>query len=198
MLRPCLRQMRAFPRKVTMDTYAGRQLFSGRTQGIACCTVSPAWLVTRFGFRERLAGCQPRALWVPIPCEAGGMATFRAEQFSVRVSDEVLADLRARIANTRWPGPGPGAPWEQGTDLGYLRDLLAYWGGRLRLARAGTLAERVRSLPGRDRWCPGAFCARTGPRRPRNPADLDKWLAELLRRVPAARALADGPGRAWH
>src|SRR5215831_14170673 len=71
-------------------------------------------------------------------------------------------------------------------------------GGRLRLARAGTLAERVRSLPGRDRWCPGAFCARTGPRRPRNPADLDKWLAELLRRVPAARALADGPGRAWH
>ena len=55
------------------------------------------------------------------------MATFRAEQFSVGVSDEVLADLRARIANTRWPGPGPGAPWEQGTDLGYLRDLLAYW-----------------------------------------------------------------------
>src|SRR6266550_3515168 len=55
------------------------------------------------------------------------MATFRAEQFSVRVSDEVLADLRARIANTRWPGPGPGAPWEQGTDLGYLRDLLSYW-----------------------------------------------------------------------
>src|SRR5215472_12482726 len=64
---------------------------------------------------------------MPIPCEAGGMATFQAEQFSVRVSDEVLADLRARIANTRWPGPGPGVPWEQGTDLGYLRDLLAYW-----------------------------------------------------------------------
>ncbi len=55
------------------------------------------------------------------------MATFRAEQFSVRVSDEVLADLRARIVNTRWPGPGPGAPWEQGTDLGYLRGLLGYW-----------------------------------------------------------------------
>jgi Epoxide hydrolase N terminus len=55
------------------------------------------------------------------------MATFRAERFSVRVSDEVLADLRARIANTRWPGPGPGAPWEQGTHLAYLRDLLAYW-----------------------------------------------------------------------
>jgi hypothetical protein len=30
-----MRQMRAFPRKVTMDTYADRQLLSGRTQGIA-------------------------------------------------------------------------------------------------------------------------------------------------------------------
>ena len=60
-------------------------------------------------------------------CEASGVAAFRAEQFSVRVDDEVLADLRARIRNTRWPGPAPGAPWEQGTDLGYLRGLLGYW-----------------------------------------------------------------------
>ena len=55
------------------------------------------------------------------------MATFRAEPFTVRVSDEVLADLRARIRSTRWPGPAPGAPWQQGTDLGYLQGLLAYW-----------------------------------------------------------------------
>ena len=64
---------------------------------------------------------------VLISCEASGVAAFGAEQFSVRVSDEVLADLRARIRNTRWPGPAPGAPWEQGTDLGYLRGLLGYW-----------------------------------------------------------------------
>ena len=55
------------------------------------------------------------------------MTTFRAEQFDVRVSDEVLADLRARILNTRWPGAAPGAAWGQGTDLGYLQDLLGYW-----------------------------------------------------------------------
>ena len=60
-------------------------------------------------------------------CQASGVATFRAEQFSVSVSDEVLADLRARIRNTRWPGAAPGAQWEQGTDLGYLRGLLEYW-----------------------------------------------------------------------
>ena len=55
------------------------------------------------------------------------MANFQAVPFTVRVSEEVLADLRARIRNTRWPGPAPGAPWSQGTDLGYLQDLMAYW-----------------------------------------------------------------------
>jgi Epoxide hydrolase N terminus len=55
------------------------------------------------------------------------VATLRAEQFSVGVSEEVLADLRARIRNTRWPGPAPGVPWEPGTDLGYLQSLLGYW-----------------------------------------------------------------------
>ena len=37
------------------------------------------------------------------------------------------ADLRARTRNTWWRGAAPGAPWEQGTDLGYLRGLLGYW-----------------------------------------------------------------------
>ncbi len=63
----------------------------------------------------------------PARCDAGRVATFRAEQFSVGLGDEVLADLRARIWNTRWPAAAPGAPWEQGTDLDYLRGLLGYW-----------------------------------------------------------------------
>jgi pimeloyl-ACP methyl ester carboxylesterase len=49
------------------------------------------------------------------------------EPFSVRVAAEVLVDLRARIRNTRWPDPAPGLAWEQGTDLAYLRQVLAYW-----------------------------------------------------------------------
>jgi hypothetical protein len=49
------------------------------------------------------------------------------EPFSVRVADEVLADLRARILNTRWPDPAPGRAWEQGTDLAWLRQVLAWW-----------------------------------------------------------------------
>jgi Epoxide hydrolase N terminus len=59
-------------------------------------------------------------------CEACGVAAFGAEHFSVRVGEEVLADLRARIRNTRWPGAAPGALWEQGTDPGYLRGLPGY------------------------------------------------------------------------
>ena len=47
--------------------------------------------------------------------------------FSIRIEPEILSDLRERIRNTRWPDQSPGAAWEQGTDLEYLRRLLAYW-----------------------------------------------------------------------
>jgi pimeloyl-ACP methyl ester carboxylesterase len=51
----------------------------------------------------------------------------RSEPFSVHVRESVLADLRERIGKTRWPDQIPGIGWQQGTDLGYLRQLLAYW-----------------------------------------------------------------------
>ena len=51
----------------------------------------------------------------------------RVEPFSIEVDETVLADLRERLARTRLPGPAPGEPWAQGTDLAYLSDLLAYW-----------------------------------------------------------------------
>ena len=47
--------------------------------------------------------------------------------FSIHIAAEILSDLRERIRNTRWPDQAPGAAWEQGTDLEYLRQLLAYW-----------------------------------------------------------------------
>lgn len=49
------------------------------------------------------------------------------EPFSIRIEEAVLSDLRARIRNTRWPDQIPGVAWEQGTDLDYLRQMLAYW-----------------------------------------------------------------------
>jgi pimeloyl-ACP methyl ester carboxylesterase len=47
--------------------------------------------------------------------------------FSINIDPETLSDLQQRIRNTRWPDSAPGAAWEQGTDLDYLRGLLAYW-----------------------------------------------------------------------
>ena len=47
--------------------------------------------------------------------------------FTIQVEAETLSDLRERIRKTRWPEHAPGAAWEQGTDLEYLRRLLTYW-----------------------------------------------------------------------
>jgi pimeloyl-ACP methyl ester carboxylesterase len=47
--------------------------------------------------------------------------------FSIQIDAEILSDLRERIRNTRWPDRAPGTAWDQGTDLEYLRQLLAYW-----------------------------------------------------------------------
>jgi pimeloyl-ACP methyl ester carboxylesterase len=54
------------------------------------------------------------------------MAT-RPEPFTLRVPDEAIADLRERLARTRFPDQAPGEPWAYGTDLGYLQQLVEYW-----------------------------------------------------------------------
>ena len=38
-----------------------------------------------------------------------------------------LEDLRARLRATRWPDTPEDAGWSLGTDLAYLRKLVAYW-----------------------------------------------------------------------
>jgi pimeloyl-ACP methyl ester carboxylesterase len=49
------------------------------------------------------------------------------EPFSVSIDESVLTDLRRRINATRWPDQLPGVGWDQGTELGYVRDLLRFW-----------------------------------------------------------------------
>jgi pimeloyl-ACP methyl ester carboxylesterase len=49
------------------------------------------------------------------------------EPFRIAVPDAVLEDLRERLARTRWPSSSPYPGWEQGTVLGYLQELVAYW-----------------------------------------------------------------------
>jgi len=51
----------------------------------------------------------------------------RPEPFAPRASPAALADLRARLRATRWPDAPQDAGWALGTDLAYLRELVAYW-----------------------------------------------------------------------
>jgi microsomal epoxide hydrolase len=47
--------------------------------------------------------------------------------FTIRITDSVLEDLRGRLARVRWPDEIPGEPWRYGTDLAYMKSLVAYW-----------------------------------------------------------------------
>ena len=53
------------------------------------------------------------------------MAEPRA--FGIKVEDDVLVDLRARLARARWPDEVPGGGWGHGTDLGYMKALVQHW-----------------------------------------------------------------------
>jgi microsomal epoxide hydrolase len=48
--------------------------------------------------------------------------------FHLEVHEDVIADLRERLARTRFPDQAPGEPWAYGTPVDYLRDLVIYWG----------------------------------------------------------------------
>ena len=52
---------------------------------------------------------------------------LRARPFAIHVEDAVLADLRVRLADTRWPDQVQDAGWEQGTERETLRSLVAHW-----------------------------------------------------------------------
>jgi pimeloyl-ACP methyl ester carboxylesterase len=47
--------------------------------------------------------------------------------FRLDVPDPVLADLRERLDRTRWPDEVPGAGWDYGVSLDYLRALVEHW-----------------------------------------------------------------------
>ena len=47
--------------------------------------------------------------------------------YKVHVDDAVLADLRERLARTRWPDQIEGSGWAYGVDLAYMKQLVEYW-----------------------------------------------------------------------
>ncbi len=52
------------------------------------------------------------------------------QPFQLHVPDAAIADLRERLARTRFPDQAPGEPWAYGADLGYLKQLIEHWHSR--------------------------------------------------------------------
>jgi pimeloyl-ACP methyl ester carboxylesterase len=51
----------------------------------------------------------------------------RPTPFKLRIPDADIADLRVRLARSRFPDQAPGDAWAYGTDVAYLRGLVEYW-----------------------------------------------------------------------
>ena len=47
--------------------------------------------------------------------------------FTIDVSQATLEDLQGRLTRTRWPDEVNDAGWTMGANLGYLKELVAYW-----------------------------------------------------------------------
>lgn len=52
---------------------------------------------------------------------------MQARRFNINISDETLADLKARLRATRWPTVLDDANWDDGASLDAIRSLANYW-----------------------------------------------------------------------
>jgi microsomal epoxide hydrolase len=55
------------------------------------------------------------------------MSISAPKPFALHIPDADIADLRERLARTRWPDEPPHEPWSTGTSLSYMRGLADYW-----------------------------------------------------------------------
>jgi len=55
------------------------------------------------------------------------MSETGIEPFHISAADDVLSDLRERLARTRFPGEAPDSGWQYGTNLSAMQQLVAYW-----------------------------------------------------------------------
>ena len=63
----------------------------------------------------------------PDPSNPSTPTNSAPKPFHIAVSDEALADLKARLANTRWPEAEPVDDWTQGVPLAYVQEVCQYW-----------------------------------------------------------------------
>src|SRR5256712_12204020 len=59
-----------------------------------------------------------------------GEAGVTPRPFTIKVPDEALADLRARLERVRWHDEPPDAGWLYGTSVAYMKELVEHWRAR--------------------------------------------------------------------
>ena len=72
------------------------------------------------------------ALLVLVPVRRSGAQAEMAppaavRPFKIHIPDSALADLRHRVAQTKWPDQLAGTSWQYGADIGKVRELADYW-----------------------------------------------------------------------
>ena len=116
--------------------------------------------------------------------------------FRVDMPDEAIADLRRRIAATRWPTRELVADRSQGVQLATIQELARYWATRLRLAQVRGDAERAAAVHDRDRRGGRPLHPRQVAARERAAADHHARLARLGPRDARGHRPAHRPDRA--
>ena len=105
------------------------------------------------------------------------------EPFRIDVPEDVLNDLRSRLARTRWPEAECVDDWSQGIPLAYTRELADYWANeydwRSREAALNRFDQFITEIDGLDIH----FIHQRSPPRGRLPAGDHAWLAGLNRGV---------------
>jgi len=62
-----------------------------------------------------------------LPTQTSAPVGESVDPFKLAVSDATLADLRSRLANTRWPDRETVGDWSQGVPLERIKTLCDYW-----------------------------------------------------------------------
>ena len=66
--------------------------------------------------------------------------------FSIKIEEDVLADLRSRLQRVRWPDEVPETAWRYGTGLDYMKELVAYWRDRYDWRAQEAMLNRFRQF----------------------------------------------------
>ena len=84
--------------------------------------------MTRKRFMKSIAAAVPGG-FAALPRSAAAPAGGSSEvtPYKIQIDDAVLDDLNHRLARTRFPDELDNVGWDYGTNLAYLKELVAYW-----------------------------------------------------------------------